>query len=95
MYHIIAGNFVIDFVNDFNIQKLFAYCCIRCNTGLQSLARELLHVEMDKAFHVQCGNWEAETLNERQVSHCTWERCSFVLSKAFCRCLFNARHACA
>ena len=22
---------------------------------------------MDKAFHVQCGNWEAEDLTERQV----------------------------
>lgn len=40
---------------------------LRGNTGLQSLSRELLGMEMDKAFHVQCGNWEAEELNERQV----------------------------
>ena len=40
---------------------------LRGNTGLQSLSRELLCVEMDKAFHVQCGNWEAEELTERQV----------------------------
>ncbi len=40
---------------------------LRGNTGLQSLSRELLHVEMDKVFHVQCGNWEAEDLTERQV----------------------------
>lgn len=34
---------------------------------MQSLSRELLGIEMDKAFHVQCGNWEAENLTERQV----------------------------
>ena len=42
------------------------------NTGLQSLSRELLGLEMDKAFHVQCGDWEAEQLSERQVGG--WER---------------------
>ena len=49
------------------ILKLNAIVALRGNTGLQSLSRELLDMEMDKAFHIQCGNWEAKQLNERQV----------------------------
>ena len=44
-----------------------AVVVLRGNTGLQGLSRELLGMEMDKAFHIQCGNWEAEQLSERQV----------------------------
>ena len=54
------------------IEYVVLFCLLyRVNTGLQSLSRELLGVEMDKAFHVQCGNWEADQLNERQVRYST------------------------
>lgn len=56
------------YTEDAKMQKLKRGVYLhRGNTGLLSLSRELLGVEMDKAFHVQCGNWEAHELSERQV----------------------------
>jgi len=37
--------------------------------GLQSLAEEYLSVNLDKDWRIRSGNWEAQELNERQITY--------------------------
>jgi hypothetical protein len=42
--------------------------CDSTNGSLQALAAGVLGVELEKDPAVRCGNWEADTLSQRQVN---------------------------
>ncbi|XP_067012367.2 exonuclease 3'-5' domain-containing protein 2 [Anabrus simplex] len=37
--------------------------------GLAGLTENILGVKLDKSWHIRCSNWEAETLEERQIDY--------------------------
>ena len=38
---------------------------------MKSLATNILDVTLDKHWHVQASNWEAQKLNQRQIKYAT------------------------
>lgn len=63
-------------MNDYNIQvsgyidlRYLAKECLLQERSLAALAYKLLGCELDKDWHVRAGNWEAESLNSRQIEY--------------------------
>lgn len=75
-------------MNDYNIQvsgcidlRYLARECGLRERSLSALAYELLGCELDKDWHVRASNWEAELLNERQITYAAMD--AFVAIKIF------------
>ena len=49
-----------------NLNVFYKFCF--SGYSLSRLAKEFLHIELEKQINVRCSNWEADELNEEQVN---------------------------